>query len=86
MCVVPCNFPLSVAACIMPFLLMIALENVGSISLKRKVTHLISLKNRKPLLKSRQGNTLELLEQTMEESLNLSSLRIFARKQESRDS
>jgi hypothetical protein len=70
----------------MSFLLMIALENVGSSSLKRKITHLISLKNIKPLLKSRQGNTSELLEQTMEESLNLSSRRISVRKQESRDS
>jgi hypothetical protein len=50
-----------VVACIMSFLLMIALENVGSISLKQKVTHLISLKNIRPLLKSRQGNTSELL-------------------------
>jgi hypothetical protein len=69
----------------MSFLLMITQKNVGSISLKRKVTHLISLKSIKPLLKSRQGNTSEPLEQTMEESLNLSSLRISTRKQESRD-
>jgi hypothetical protein len=58
----------------------------GSISLKRKVTHLITSKNIKSLLKSRQGKTLEPLERTMEESLNLSCLRISAREQESRDS
>jgi hypothetical protein len=65
---------------------MITQENVGSISLKLKVTHLISSKSIKPLLKSRHGNTLEPLEQTMKESLNLSSLRISGRKQESRGS
>jgi hypothetical protein len=70
---------------ILDLVLMITHENVGSISLKQKVTHLISSKSIKPLLKSRQGNTSESLEQTMEESLNLSSLRISARKQESRD-
>jgi hypothetical protein len=86
MCVVPCHLPLLVVVCIMSFLLMIAQENVVSISLKRKVTHLTSSKSIKPLLKSRQGNTSGLLEQTMEESLNLSSLRISARKQESSDS
>jgi len=67
--------------CIMSFLLMIIQENVGSNSLKRKVTHLISSKSIKPLLKSKQGNTSEPLEQTMEESLYLSSLRISTRKQ-----
>jgi hypothetical protein len=86
MYVVPCHLPHSVVVCIMSFLLMIPQEYVGSISLKRKVTHLISSNSIKPLLKSRQGNTSEPLEQTMEESLNLSSLRISARKQESRDS
>jgi hypothetical protein len=49
------------------------------------MTHLINSKSIKPLLKSRQGNTSESLEQTMEESLNLSSLRISASLQESRD-
>jgi hypothetical protein len=86
MCVVPCHVPLLVVSCIMSFLLMISLENVGSISLKRKMTHLISLNNTKPLLKSRHGNTSKLLEQTMEENFNLSSLRIYARKHESSDS
>jgi hypothetical protein len=65
-------------ACIMSFLLMITQENVGYIFLKLKVTHLINSKTIKPLLKSRQGNTSESLEQTMEESLNLFSLRISA--------
>jgi hypothetical protein len=72
-------------ACIMSFLLMITQENVGYISLKLKVTHLINSKSIEPVLKSRQGNTSEPLEQTMEESLNLSSLRISASQQESRD-
>jgi NADPH-dependent 7-cyano-7-deazaguanine reductase QueF-like protein len=63
---------------IISFLLMITKENVGYISLKLKVTNLINSKSIKPLLKSRQGNTSEQLEQTMEESLNLSSLRVFA--------
>ena len=76
--VVPCHLPQSVVVCIMSFLLMITPENVGSISLKRKVTHLISSKSIKPLLKSRQGYTSESLERTMEESLNLYSLRISA--------
>jgi hypothetical protein len=60
-------------------------KNVGSISLKIKVTYLINSKSIKPLLKSRQGNTSKPLEQTMEESLNLSSLRISARKHKSRE-
>jgi hypothetical protein len=85
-CVVPCHLPHSVVVCIMSFLLMITQENVGSISLKLKVTHLVNSKSIKPLLKSRQGTTSKPLEQTMEESLNLSSLRISTRKQESRDS
>jgi hypothetical protein len=85
MYVVPCHLPHSVVVCIMSFLLMITQENVGYISLKLKVTHLINSKNIKPLLKNRQGNTLESLEQTMEESLNLSSLRISASQHESRD-
>jgi hypothetical protein len=72
--------------CIMSFLLMITHENVGYISLKLKVTHLINSKSIKPLLKSRQGNTSKPLEHTMGESLNLSSLRISTRKQKSRDS
>ena len=70
----------------MSFLLTINQENVGYIFLKIKVTHLINSISIKPLLKSRQGNTSESLEQTMEESLNLSSLRISASQQESRDS
>ena len=53
--------------------------------LKLKVTHLINSKSIKPLLKSRQGNTSKSLEQTMEESLNLSSLRIYTSQMESRD-
>jgi hypothetical protein len=53
--------------------------------LKLKVTHLINSKSIKPLLKSRQGNTSESLEQTMEKSLNLFSLGISASQQESRD-
>jgi hypothetical protein len=85
-CVVPCHLPHSVVVRIMSFLLMITQENVGSISLKLKVTHLVNSKSIKPLLKSRQGTTSKPLEQTMEESLNLSSLRISTRKQESRDS
>jgi hypothetical protein len=86
MYVVPCDLLHLVVVCIMPFFLMITQENVGSISLKQKVSHLISSKSTKPLLKSRQENTSESLEQTMEESLNLSSLRISTRKHESRDS
>jgi hypothetical protein len=86
MYVVPCHLPHSVVVCIMSFLLMITQENVGSISLKLKVTHFINSKSIKPLLKRRQGNTSEPIEKTMEESLNLSSLRISARKHESRDS
>jgi hypothetical protein len=86
MYVVPCHLPHLVIASIMSFLLMITQENVGYISLKLKVTHLINSKNIKPLLKNRQGNTSKPLEQTMEESLNLSSLRIYASQQESRDS
>jgi len=70
----------------MSFLLMITKENVGYISLKLKVTHLINSKSIKPLMKRRQGNASESLEQTMEKSLNLFSLRIFASQQESRDS
>jgi hypothetical protein len=69
----------------MSFLLMISQENVGYIFLKIKVTHLIDSKSINPLLKSRQGNTSESLEQTMEESLNLFSLRISTSQQESRD-
>jgi hypothetical protein len=65
---------------------MITQENVGYIFLKIKVTHLINSKNIKPLLKSRQGNTSESLEQTMEENLNLFSLRIYASQHESKDS
>jgi hypothetical protein len=84
--VVPCHLPHSVVVCIMSFLLMITQENIGYIFLKLKVTHLINSKSIKPLLKSRQGNTSESLEQTMEESLNLSSLRISTSQQESRDS
>jgi hypothetical protein len=75
-----------VVVCIMSFLLMITQENVGYISLKLKVTYLINSKSIKPLLKSRQGNTSKPLEQTTEESLNLSSLRISASQQESRGS
>jgi hypothetical protein len=45
----------------MSFLLMITKENVGSISLKLKVTHLINSESIKDLLKSRQGNTSEHL-------------------------
>jgi hypothetical protein len=86
MYVVPCHLPHSVVVCIMPFLLMITQENVGYIFLKLKVTHLINSKSIKPLFKSRQGNTSESLEQTMEESLNLFSLRISASQKESRDS
>jgi hypothetical protein len=86
MYVVPCHLSHSVVVCIMSFLLIITQENVGSISLKQKVTHLISSKGSKPLLKSRQGNTSKSLEHTMEESLNLSSLRISTKKHESRDS
>jgi hypothetical protein len=83
----PMSSPLSsMVVCIMSFLLMITEENVGYISLKLKVTHLINSKSIKPLLKSRRGNTSESLEKTMEKSLNLSSLRISASKQESRDS
>jgi hypothetical protein len=65
---------------------MINQENVGYISLNLKVTHLINSKSIKPLLKSIQGNTSEPLEQKMEESLNLSSFRISASQQKSRDS
>jgi hypothetical protein len=68
----------------MSFLLMITQENDGYISLKTKVTHLINSKSINPLLKSRQGNTSESLEKTMEESLILSSFRISASHQESR--
>jgi len=82
---VPCHLPHSVVVCIMSFLLMITQENVGYISLKIKVTHLINSKNINPLLKRRQGNT-ESLEQTMEENLNLFSLMISASQEESRDS
>jgi hypothetical protein len=57
MYMVPCHLPHSVVVCIMSFLLMITQENVGSISLKLKVTHLISSESIKPLLKSRQRNT-----------------------------
>jgi hypothetical protein len=78
MYVVPCHLPHSVVVCIMSFLLMITRENVGYISLNLKVTHLINSNSIKPLLKRRQGNTSKPLEQTMEESLKLSSLRIFA--------
>jgi hypothetical protein len=81
----PMSSPHSVVVCIMSFLLMITQENVGYIFLKIKVTHLINSKSIKPLLKRRQGNTSESLEQTMEESLNLFSLRISASQQESRD-
>ena len=84
MYVIPCHLPHSVVVCIMSFLLMITRENARYIFLKLKVTHLINSKSIKPLLKSRQGITSELLEQTIE-SLNLSSLRISARKQESRE-
>jgi hypothetical protein len=66
----------------MSFLLMTTQENVGYISLKIKVTDLINSKSINPLLKSRQGKTSKSLEQTMEESLNLSSLRISASQQE----
>jgi hypothetical protein len=86
MYVVPCHLPHSVVVFIMSFLLMITQENVGYIFLKIKVTHLINEKNIKPLLKIKQGNTSESLEKTMEESLNLFNLRIFASQQESRDS
>ena len=85
MYVVLCHLPHLVVVCIMSFLLMITQENVGYISLKLEVTHLINSKSIKHLLESRQGNTSESLEQTMEESLNLSSLRIYASHQESRD-
>jgi hypothetical protein len=78
MYVVPGHLPHSVVVYIMSFLLMITQENVGYIFLKLKVTHLINSKSIKPLLKGIQGNTSESLEQTMEESLNLSSLSIFA--------
>jgi hypothetical protein len=70
----------------MSFLLMINQENFGYIFLKLKVTHLINSKSINPLLKSRHGNTSKSLEKTMEESLNLFSLRISASQQESRDS
>jgi hypothetical protein len=70
----------------MSFLLMFTQENVGYIYLKLKVTHLIYSKSIKPLLKRKQGNTSEPLEQTMEESLKLSDLRISTSQQESRDS
>jgi hypothetical protein len=82
MYVVPCHLPHSLVVCIMSFLLMITQDNVGYISLKLKVTHLINSKSIKPLLKSRHGNTSEPLEQTMEESLNLLSFRISTRKKE----
>ena len=44
------------------FFFMITQENVGYISLKLKVTHLINSKSIKPLLKRRRGNTSEPLE------------------------
>jgi hypothetical protein len=56
------HLPHSLVFCIMAFLLMITEENVGYISLKLKVTHLIDSNNIKPLLKSKQGNTSESLE------------------------
>jgi hypothetical protein len=71
MYVFPCHLLHSVVVCIMSFSLMIIQENVGSIFLKRKVVRLISSKSIKLLLKSKQGNTSEPLEQTMEESKSL---------------
>jgi hypothetical protein len=54
--------------------------------LKDKSDTFDKFKEYKSFIEKQTRNTSEPLEQIMEESLNLSSLRIFARKQESRDS
>jgi hypothetical protein len=52
--------------------------------LKAKSDTFINSKSINPLLKRRQENTLESLEKTIEESLNLFSLRNSSSQQESR--